>query len=95
MFGAFSRPRRDYQGDCFDKQWNHTVYFLYGLCTCGLQFEGLTEKPCLCARVSATRGTLIIWIFILFPDRQKLSSPICEKANRECGSRGRILIHLF
>lgn len=43
------------------------MYFLYSLCKCVLQFEGLTEKHCLCEQVSATQGILIIWIFIQFP----------------------------
>lgn len=63
-----SRGLGEITGGLFDKQWANTVYFLYGLWTCVLQFEGLAEKPCLCEWVSVARGMLIIWIFILFPD---------------------------
>lgn len=44
-----------------------------------LQFEDFTEKPCLCVRVSTTRGMLIIWIFILFPDIQNCPTIFVRK----------------
>lgn len=51
----------------------------YGLCKYMLPLEGLTERPCLCVRVSATQGILIIWIFILFPHIQNCPAVFVRK----------------
>lgn len=68
------------------------MYFLYDLCTCVLQFEGLAEKPCLCVWVSATQGMLIIWIFVLFPDIQ-----ICPAifVRKQTGLQGKRLESIY
>lgn len=69
-------------GGLFDKQSAHTVYFLYGLCTCVLKFGGFIGKArfmCVGIRDAGNANILNIYSSSQYTT---MSSCVCEKANR-------------
>lgn len=83
-----SRGPAEITGGLFDKQWARRALCIF-LMVCVNVCYSLTEKPCLCVWVSATRGMLIIWIFILFPDIQNGPTVFVRKQTGCMAPKGR------